>query len=895
MSWLQRWRQHRTLREDLAEEMEQHLQEKAEVLGQSGMSRAEALSAARRSFGNQALLQDRSYEIWQGKYIAPLLADFKFGWGQLKRAPLFTLTAILIFAIGIGANTAVFSLFYAVILRNLPVHEPARLAFVQISNPKMEPHGMGLSYPMLEQLRKQQHSFTDISGWSLDKVDIVDEKGLLRSVFASEITGNSFEILGVKPALGRMLAPSDDIPRGPTGGWPVVLSYSFWKQNFHGDPDVLGKTISISDRNSIIVGVTPAAFEGIVLGLPSPPRVFLPLHFLSDQADVEQQDPLSVSYDFRLIAIGRLKSGISLNQANTEIAGDTKALLNPIIPPGMQFNTYLKDATLRVTSASQGESLLEDYRHLLTLLQTIMAAVLFLCCFNVMGMQLARTSARRHEFAIRVALGATRWHIVRQSIAEVSLLVTGGTVLAVFVSYFSMGPLSGFLTRAGSGENTVIRPDWSTFAIAGAIAIATTLSVGILPALIAGRTTPGSALKSRSSSQRRPTLGSRALVPMQIALSFVLIIVAGLFISTLLHLRDQDMGFRIDHVIEVSAQFQRLKKSPKAIMDIYRQIVHQLRAEPGIQTAAITWITPMTGFGPKAEVYPAGGTDGHRIAFNQVGPGYFETLQINLLAGRGFTDEDKDRSTCIVNRVAQRLFYAGSSALDGELEASYNAEFSNVRCRIVGIVQDAKYANIREPDEATLYFPITTDSVMRSGLRNNMVFLMKADTDQSAMSAYRKVLTNVAPTTPFARFLPLRTQMKQALGSERLLCLMSVLFGAIALPLCGIGIFGLLATRVEQRTSEVAIRLALGASRMHVLRQVLREGMSLLGVGLVIGIPALFFATKLTQHFLFETSPINVRDIGTALLLLTLVALCAAFIPGWRAARLDPLQVLRRE
>jgi predicted permease len=693
--------------------------------------------------------------------------------------------------------------------------------------------------------------------------------------------------------LGRTLTSSDDAPGDPAGGWPVVLSYGFWKQNYHGDPAIVGKTISISGVNTVVVGVTPPSFEGILVGSPS--RVFLPLHFLTNHGTAnEAQDPLSSTSAF-LIAIGRLKDDIPLSQANTEISGYTKTLLDPMIPSSTQITPYLQGATLHVASASQGISVLEDYRSLLSMLQKIMAVVLFLCCFNVAGMQLARFSQRGHEFAIRIALGASRWHIVRQSLAEATLLATGATVLAAIASYCSTGLLSSFLTRPGSGENIVIHPDWAVFAIAGSIAVVTTLGVGILPALFAGRMAPNSILKMKSAVNRGSSLGGRVLVPVQIALSLVLVIVAGLFTSTLTRLREEDKGFHIEHVIEVCAQFQYLKKTPQQIMEIYRQMVHRLRTEPGIENVTLTWTTPMTGVEHKAEVFTAGGLDGHRIAFNQVGPDYFETLQIPLLAGREFSEDDQDQSTCIVNRGTETLFYAGDSALGNELEVSFGGEFSNVRCRIVGVVENAKFANMRDPEGATLYFPITADSLMLGGYRRNMVFFMQADKDKSAMAAYRKVLAEVAPTTPYAPFLPLRTQMDQALGSERLLCLMSVLFGAITLPLCGIGIFGLLAMRVEQRTSEIAVRLALGSGRVQVLRRVLRESMSLLGLGLMLGTPALFFVAKLTRHFLYETSPLNVRDIATALLLLTTVAVCAAFIPGWRAARLDPIQILRRE
>jgi predicted permease len=895
MAWLKQWSRRRTAREELAEEMRQHLEEKAQALEEAGMSREDAWRAAQRSFGNAALLQDRGYAVWESKFLSPAMADLKFGLGQLRRSPIFTLTAVLTLATGIGANTAVFSLLYAVVLRNLPVPNPRQLAFVEIANPKVGARGAGISYPILQQLNKQQKSFSGVSGWSGDMVSIPDSEGTQRTMDGGLVTGNAFDVLGVRPALGRTLTPADDVPGGPAGGWPVMLTYDYWQQNYHGDTTVIGRRITVSELPGVIVGVLPEKFEGVFTGAPT--KVFLPLHFVSLQGDRGGgSDPLTNPSAIMLDAIGRLKPGVTLAQANAEISSYSGALLGPAITPAMRERPFFKDATLRASSASHGMSELEgEYRRPLLLLQAIVGMVLLLCCVNVAGLQLARTYARRHEFAVRIALGAGRRRVIQQCLAEAFLLAIAGAVLAAIVSWFSTELLSGFLTTPGSGESTVIHPDFAVLAVTGGVALVATLAVGILPALLAGWTAPGSVLKVRSALGRRPNLAGKTLVSLQVALSFVLVVAATLFTNTLLHLRGEEMGFNANRVMEVCAQFQRLKKTPEELMVLYRQMVGQLRTEPGVQSAAITWVTPLTGFGPLADVHAIGGAaEEHRIAFNDVGPGYFDTLETALLRGRDFNDGDKDRSVCIVNQAAAKALFPGGQALDGNLNANFQTAFK-AQCRIVGVVQDAKYANVREKPSATIYFPICADTVKRGGYDNNMVFLIRSGNDTSAMSAYRKTLAEFAPTTSYNEFLPLREQVDQAMGSERLLTLLSGIFGGVALLLSGIGIFGLLATRVEQRTAEIGIRLALGSTRRRVLGYIVREGLLLLGIGLAIGAPAVFYANRLMQRFLYETSVTDVHGVGTALLALSAVTVFAALLPGVRAARLDPMQALRQE
>ncbi len=627
------------------------------------------------------------------------------------------------------------------------------------------------------------------------------------------------------------------------------------------------------------------------------PKVYLPAHFGSEIAPSPDEDPYKNPEKFYGIAIGRLRPDVSLSALNAELAATSPSVMHALIPPAMLASPRFHNATLSAQSASRGFSYLaSEYGQPLRLLQGVVLVVLLLCCVNLGGLQLARVQVRQHEFAVRSALGAGRGRILQQCLTESLLLAIAGSLLAAGLAWSSTATLSAFLTPAGSGESTVLRPDARVLLFTTALALLTTLLFGFLPAWIAGHTSPGMLLKSKGVQQRGNALRRRIFVPAQFALALVLVLGAGLFSQTLLQLRNNLAGFQPAHIMEVTAQFQALHKTPAEITTLYRSMTDNLRASPGVQAAAYTWVTPLTGFAPKAIVHSlALAHVDHSITFNEVSDGYFSTMGTRILAGREFTADNRDHDTCVVNEAAARVLFPHSAAIGETLQSTSDERTRlNATCRVVGLVEDAHYASLRDPAPPTVYFPIGTES-FSGGFTNNLVFLIRSHTDAEAIAAYRATLARYAPDTGVMTFLPLRDQVDQSLGSERLIAILTNVFAGIALLLSAIGIFGLLALRVQERIPEFGVRIAVGATRGHLLKIVLGDALRMVAIGSVCGLALAGIGYIFIRRFLYGTSPADLRVAATSLAMLIAVALLAAAIPARRAASLDPTQALRSE
>jgi putative ABC transport system permease protein len=885
----------RALDRELDEELQTHLDLATEENLERGLPPDEARAAALRSFGG-VLRTKEDYVRQRGlPFLDVFGQDFGYALRQLANAPAFTLTAVVTLALGIGANTAVFSLLHAVLLRSLPVSHPEELARIVIADPGSDNpwnQNVGLSWQMVEELRAQQRSFTDISAWNGTAFSMRDEQGTLRLYSGALVSGNGFSVLGVRPLLGRLLVPSDDVAGGPPQGWPVVLSYGFWQDRFRGDPGVVGRAITVSDAPVTIVGVLPAGFEGVTTGFA--PKMYMPIQFMAVIYGAEDlNNPLNLGF----VALARLKPGVSLREAHAEIGSRRKALFEARLPPEFLTMPEVQRSVLLVKPGHNGWTFLRvQFLRPLMMLQGLVGIVLVLCCVNLAGLLLAKTYGRQHEFAVRAAIGAGRFRLFRQYLTESFLLAGLGSALGVLLAWMGSRLIVGFMTTAGAQEGISLQPDRSVLFTTGALAVVATLLFGTLPALFAARSDPGALMKSRATVGRGRGVAGRAFVPVQIGLSLLLVVAAGLFVESLKRTRTGPMGFNPEGILIVTANFQHLPAKGDAMVDLYQKMTERLEQQPGMQSAAVTWFTPMTGDSATAAFAAVGHgpepPQDPRTAYNYVGPGYFQTLQIRRLAGREFQNSDRDQTVCILNRSAAAFFFPGEDALGQNVRNTDDRQLTKpVACRVVGVVADAKYASLKEPAPKTIYVPITKDA---NGLPT-MVFLMRARSHADAAVAYRKVLAELAPTTPLLVFLPLAEQIDQLLGTDRLLSLLSSFFGGLALLLSGIGLYGLLATNVARRRNEIGLRMALGALRSDVVRMVLREAGSLLAVGMLLGAVATVLAGRAMPSFLYETSPADPRILLGSAALLTLVALLAAWIPAHRAAGTDPTQALRAD
>jgi predicted permease len=883
---------------EIDRELAFHLQERVDELTAAGVSPEAARREARSRFGSYLLqhetTRDRDLIVW----LETFLADVRYGVRGLVRHPIFAITTTLTLAIGIGANTTVFTLLHGLLLRSLPVaapHELVRIDVVFRENPRPG----GLSYGILRDLKETTRSFVDLSGWTQIAVAIEERDGMLRQLPTALVTGNAFDLLGLRPQLGRLIGPADDVRGGPAEGWPVVLSDSFWRERFDGDPGVIGRTLRIAGQAVTVVGVTPASFHGVWPGVEQ--RVYLPMQYINVVAG---RDVLNIPLS-RVAAtgLGRLKPGVGVDEARADVLRHEQRLIMQYTP--RDAPEVARRLQMVVESGQTGFLTFYrvEYSGPLYLMQGLVAIVLVLCCINVSGLMLSKLHERQHEFAVRTAIGAGSLRLMRQYLTEALLIASAGAVLGAAAAWYGVPLLLPYFRHPMEGIALSVQPDRMVFWVTTLSALATTLTFGSLPAWRAGRTDPGALMKSRGAAQH-PSAG-RGFVALQVALSLVLVFVASLLSQSLLRLQNERTGFDVDHVTIQTAPFHVLPVSGDARLDLYDRMVDRIRRAPTMHAAAVTWYTPMTGFQSNArfEALDQPASEAVSLAFNAVGNGYFRTMDTRIVAGREFEAGERRRDVCVLNESAARLLFPGQSAIGRHVRSADNIGIELVRgggarrllsdpvtCRVVGVAQDAKFGNVRDSAPRTIYFPLTPD--LRDG---NLVFLLNSRTKGGAIAGYREALEELAPTVPFVLFATLREQMEAALGSQRAITMLSTFFGVVALLLSALGLYGMLSSSVSQRTAEIGVRAALGASRGALLRMILSEALRLAGIGALLGAVALLFTVRFIDRMLYGVTSFDLPTLLAVAAVLTIVVLGASLWPARRAATVDPITAMRAD
>lgn len=876
---------------DVADELRAHAQLLEDDFVAQGLSRDAARRRARLTLGNPpAIVENVRDGEWLAK-LEGLLQDLVWGFRSLRHHPLFSFTTIVTLAIGIGANTLVFTILHALLLRSLPVSEPHRLARLALTLPTQPVPIPSIPYAMLRELRAHNTSFTDLSGWVLTSADVEDSQRIKHLQRMGLVTGNAIPLLGLQPHLGRLLGPSDDVPGGPASGWPAVVSYGVWQDRFGADPAVVGRTIRIADTPVTIVGIMPRDFSGPWPG--SIPEYYLPLPFLD--TIVNQPVLLTPRGSAFVGAIARLKPGITLSQAGAEITARQADLLRDTFPAYTR-NPRFKGAQLKVESAHTGLPGLfgPAYTEPLTLMQVIAGAVLFLCCLNVSGLMLAKIEWRRQEFAIRTAIGAARTRLIRQYLAESFTLAALGAALGGVAAWYGVGYLLPFFRSPNAAVGLEIQPDLNVLWITSTLAVLTTLVAGLYPAWRAGAADPALALKSRTGFGRG-RLAGRVLIPLQVALSLVLVTLAALLSQSLLKLRTENTGFDLDHVTIQTPPFSRLPQKGDAKLDLYQRMVDRIAAGDGVRAAAVTWYTPMTGAQAATQFVPAGDSaqTSRTLAYNHVGPGYFRTMAIRLSAGREFQIQERRHDLCILNESAAALMFPRQGALGAYVRTADEKNFPRpLTCQVIGIAESAKFASLREPPPPTVYYPINAETLLDAA---NFVFLINAQNKAKAIAAYQAALKEVAPSVPLVLFATLREQMEVALGSEHVLTLLCNLFAGLSLFLSAIGLYALLSTSVARRTPEMGVRLALGARPRAVIGLVLGDALALVAIGLALGLLGLAFSVGPVRKMLYGVTAFDPLTIAATLAVLLATAIIAVLPPALRAASVDPVRALRAD
>jgi predicted permease len=722
------------------------------------------------------------------------------------------------------------------------------------------------------------------------------DNGVSQGRRGAMVSGNTFDVLGLHAVTGRLLRPADDQPSGGPDGWAAVISYRQWMDQFHGDPAVVGRHVTVTDHGVTIVGVAPEGFEGVIVA--EHPDLYLPIEFSAALNNNEKQ--LHEGGMMWLTAFARLKPDVSRAQAQAEVETLFPSMQDAMLPPGIRHLPEVEHSTLDVDPARTGWSPLRvEYTKPLLLLQVLVGVVLLICCANLSGLFLARASARQQEFAIRGALGAGRGRLIRQLLVESLMLALPGAVLGVGLACLA-GPW--MLRGLGNSEAQVslsTRPDFAVLTITAACACLCALLFGMAPAWAASRTNFETALRSTRSRAGGGSSGARRIfIPFQVALSLALVVVAALLGATVVHLRTEDAGFRMQNVIFYYADFGRLAQRGVDLLTLYRRITMRMEEKPGVDATSVTEILPYYGlidrrsFTATADALHSKTMDADT---SEVGAHYFAAVGTRILAGRDFRNDDGDQHSCIVNERAAAIYFAHGSALGQmlhEVEHDLRAGTTTVRdCQIVGVAQNTKYDTVREAPPAIVYEPLSklTDDLV------GMFFAIHARSLAEARAAYHSTIQELAPQSPETDPATFTELFNDSAARDQLLSAMSGFFAVLALLLSGIGIYGLVAWNVSQRNTEIGVRMALGATRGRVFMMVLRQIVLLLVMGLVAGGVASYFAARSVHSFLYEIEAEDPRVFAVAAGVLVLIGLAAAAVPAWRAMHVEPMQALRSE
>ena len=886
--------------DQLDQELEFHLEQQIAENIAAGMSAEEARHAALRGFGNPAILRDQTRETWSWNWIDRILQDVRFATRQILRAPGFAVVAIVTLALGIGANTAVFTLTHALLLRTLPVRDPGELVrlAIDMSATDANGHDVPLNLPFIEAIEKQSHSFHSIFAWCV--YDFPFRDGSVNGgIHGAILSGNAFEALGVRPAAGRLLTPADDQPGGGPDGLAAVISYRIWVGRYHADPSIIGRHVTVTDHGVTIVGVAPPGFEGVIVA--EHPDIYLPLEF---QAVLYGQPTKHDPGRLWLDTFARLNPGVSRAQAEAEMNSLFPHILDATLPPAMRHMPEVEKVRFEVKPARTGWSKLRSqYTEPLLLLQLMVAAVLLICCANLSGLFLARASARRQEFAIRGALGAGRLRLMRQLFVECLMLALPGALLGVGMAWLAGPWILHMLGNAEAEEAISMRPNPTVLCVTVACAVFCALLFGMAPAWTASHTSVEASLRN---SHPRTSAGGRGLrnlfVPFQVALSLALVVIASLLGATVARLLTENTGYRTDNVIFALTDFLRIPEKGDALVALYRRMAARMEELPGVEQASVAALSPLMGWRWTNEFVAAENAKHARpveAKENVIAARYFSALGIPVLAGRDLQNNDSDRNSCIVSQAAARLYFPDTSPLGKTLRNINHDMRTGVDtfrdCQVVGIVGDTKYDSLRESPPPIVYIPLATGQGGMTNAGSNLFFVIHARSLAAAKSAYLATLHEMAPSSPEIPPMEFSQTLHDSVARERLLSVLSGFFALLGLLLSGIGIYGLVAWNVTRRTTEIGLRMALGATRATVFFLVMRNVAGLLAIGVLSGGLAALCAARSIRTFLFEVQPGNPWVFVLSALVLVVMGLLAAALPARRAVSIDPMQALRTE
>jgi predicted permease len=895
MAWLRRmlggldalFRKHR-VEQELDEELRACLEISIEQKVRTGMPREHAIRAARVEMGSLEAVKDHTRDVgWEAR-IESLWRDLRYALRTLRKAPGFTAAAVLTLALGIGANTAIFTLLNAAVLRPLPVHNPEELVWLQTAYRGNEESFF--SYPHFERLRDRARTLSGLFATSvLPRVNVVSD-GTAGIASGTLVSGNYFNVLGIRPHMGRLLTPEDDRAASPV----AVISHGFWQNRFGADPAIVGRSVALNNVPVRIIGVTSPGFFGVVVGRS--PDVTVPMRLGDRLSGSAWWNQPFVTW---LQMIGRLKPGVSQDTARAELTGIYQQSQSEFAATASNDQQRIaREAQMEVIPAATGLTSsrgVHAFAPVLGFLMGIAATVLLVACANIANLLLARSEARQRELAIRLALGASRGRLIRQLLTESAVVgLIGGTLGLAFAIWgsqaltkmVSAGPLPILLDTA---------PDLRVLGFTALMCCATVLVFGVAPSFRATRGGPSSGLYSLRAAIGTGRLGwNRTLVVAQVALSLVLVFAAGLFIRTVDNLLSVNAGYNRQNVLMLSTDSSLLRYGGGKAPALYAAILDSLSSIPGVARASASFARPIDS--EVRLVGAVGFVEGRALdvdrripyVFNVIGPDYFSTLEVPMLMGRDFGPQDADGSpkVAIINETMASQLFPGQHPIG--LRFGQNAREV---VEVIGVVKDTKYANLVDVPQATVYFPIN-----QTPWPIQVTFLLRYTGAAGPLTEVaRQRLATVNPDLPIYRVNTLEVEAQESLLRQRLLARVSSLFGLTTLLLASVGLYGLMSFAVARRSKEIGVRMALGAERRNVLWMTFRESIRLIAIGVIVGVPCALALMRLGRTFLFGLTPADPLTLAMAVAVLAGVALLAGYIPARKASQADPIGALRVE
>jgi predicted permease len=890
---------------DFNAELEAHITLEADRLNEEGFSEQEARAAARRAFGSVNQAQERFYESTHWRWWDELRQDIRYGSRRLLRSPPFTVVAILMLALGIGANTAIFSLTDQILLRTLPVPDPQQLVVLRSPGPKnahcssdIDDGAQSFSYPMYKALREQAAVFSGLLASFGIGVN-VSGHGTTQSAHGVLVSGNYFQTLEIQPALGRLLTASDET--APGANTVAVLSYGYWSRQFGADPSILNQPLVVNGVPFTVVGVARKGFDGIQIG--QAPDMFIPVTMKAQMMPTEGY-PLEARDDFWLPLVGRLKAGINRVQAQVSLQPIYAALLEDDgkIRGGFSregLKRYTSKPLMLISGAHGRLVLQQDAEEPLLVLMSMVGLVLLIACANLAGLLVVRGEARQREVAVRLAMGATRVRLIRELLTESLLIGVAGGAAGITLASWGISAMVHAIPPGRGMLGLASRLDYRVLWFAIALTLATSILFGLAPALRATGLDAHSGLKEQGQSVSESRSGvamRKVLIVAQVSVTAVLLAGAGLFARTLANLERSNLGVNADHVVQFSVSPDLNGNPPAQTLQFADSARHEIAGLPGVGSVSISTIPMFSGDSMGFNITPQGYAMAHdedtNVLATYIGPSYFSTLGIALVAGREFAEGDGATSpkACIINEKLAQRFFAGRNPIG--LHIAQGAG-TNVHpdIEIVGIVANSKWDGPRSDVVPFVYMPYSQNPSLGA-----LTFYVRTDREPEPMGAtLRSAVKRLDPNLPANDMRAITAQISDSMFNARLVATLSVALALLAALMAALGLYGLLSYVVARRTREIGVRMALGGQRSEILRLVISQGFRLTVIGGVIGICVALIASQSVASLLYG---INARDPVTFLavsVLLAMVSGLACYLPARRATKVDPMMSLRYE